>query len=267
MRNLNPEIVFSIAQIFSTFVDSLGNRRTVSGTGFLLAVDTSFKVFVTNRHNLDPTLKLTSDFSLQHLEIRLRHKSPDGWSADTKMTSVDLQRTRIVHSLGADVSLVVTPKFLNLPPQHTLYAINTTNLADQSFFAEKVAITDLLSFVGYPGSGNTKWWDEKWQTPVARLASQASAPQFPFTNAGISTSDVSLVSGLSFAGSSGSMVLLHDKGVPPGVIDDPAYAPGTIVGLMSGHWWDSAKDPEIFRHSGLSYYTRSTSILELIATL
>jgi len=63
------------------------------------------------------------------------------------------------------------------------------------------------------------------------------------------------------------MVLLHQKGIPPGDIVDPMYAPPTILGIMSGHWWDVAKEPEMFRHSGLSYFTRSTSILELVGPI
>jgi hypothetical protein len=36
---------------------------------------------------------------------------------------------------------------------------------------------------------------------------------------------------------------------------------------MSGHFWENPDDPpEMFRHSGLSYLTKSTAILELIAT-
>lgn len=126
---------------------------------------------------------------------------------------------------------------------------------------------DLISFLGFPGSGASHWWDQTWHTPIARQAGIASWPHIPFCNSEIKTSDVTLVSGLSFSGSSGSLVLLHEKGIPPGDILDPMYAPPTILGIMSGHWWEPSAEPTMFHHSGLSYYTRSTSILELLALI
>jgi hypothetical protein len=123
---------------------------------------------------------------------------------------------------------------------------------------------DLVSFIGFPGSGKSKWWDHAWHSPVARLASLASSPHQPFSNPSIPTADTVLVAGLSFSGSSGSMVILHQKGIPPGDIVDPTYAPAMIVGIMSGHWWEAAQEPEMFSHSGLSYFTRSTAILPLL---
>jgi len=127
---------------------------------------------------------------------------------------------------------------------------------------------DLVSFLGYPGTGSSQRWDLEWTTPVARLASLASWPHVPFTNFTIPTDDMTLVSGLSFSGSSGSLVLLHEKGIAPGGgIVDPMYAPPTILGIMSGHWREPSDEPAMFRLSGLSYYTGSTAIIELLAAI
>jgi hypothetical protein len=41
------------------------------------------------------------------------------------------------------------------------------------------------------------------------------------------------------------------------------YSPSKIVGIMSGHMIDRDA-PEMFRHTGLSYYTRASSIRELL---
>ncbi len=39
-------------------------------------------------------------------------------------------------------------------------------------------------------------------------------------------------------------------------------APAKLIGIMSGHVWDQPSDEEV--HSGISYFTKSTAILDLI---
>ena len=127
---------------------------------------------------------------------------------------------------------------------------------------------DFVSFIGYPGSNGLGWWDQRWNTPIARMATIASNPAVPFTHDSISTADVTLVSGLSFSGSSGSPVLLHQKGLrTSGLVVDPAFTPAMLLGIMSGHWWDVTEKPAMFKHSGLSYFTRATSISLLLDTM
>ena len=65
---------------------------------------------------------------------------------------------------------------------------------------------------------------------------------------------------LSFSGSSGSPVISHEKGIP-GI---SGYVEPKILGIMSGHWWDEEPESGMFFHSGLSYFTRVTSIRELV---
>jgi hypothetical protein len=43
-----------------------------------------------------------------------------------------------------------------------------------------------------------------------------------------------------------------------------SYVKPKVLGIMSGHWWDEEPPEGMFYHSGLSYFTRSTAILELI---
>lgn len=95
----------------------------------------------------------------------------------------------------------------------------------------------------------------------------ASVPSIPFTNRDIRTTDTILVSGLSFAGASGSPVFLPPRGLAPGGdVNDPDWRPALLIGLMSGHFWKSGATPEMFRQSGLSYLTRSSTIWELLIT-
>jgi hypothetical protein len=59
--------------------------------------------------------------------------------------------------------------------------------------------------------------------------------------------------------------MLHTKGLT-GVITTPNYAPSKLIGIMSGHMWNEKNDKDPYEHSGLSYFTRSISILDLISS-
>lgn len=265
MSGINPLFLFAITQIRSTFRDSIGNSKSSLGTGFFLRSEAGTPIFVTNRHNLDPSLKLSSDYSLVSASVLLRRHDGTKFTSATQFFEVDLSTTQIIHSRHADVSALVAPSFIRRLPEYQFYTINRQkNLADQTLFETKVFMMDLVSFLGYPGTASSQWWDLTWNTPIARLASLASWPHVPFSNPQIPTADITLVSGLSFSGSSGSLVMLHEKGIPPGDIVDPMYTPPTIIGIMSGHWWEPSEEPQMFRHSGLSYYTRSTAISDLL---
>lgn len=82
---------------------------------------------------------------------------------------------------------------------------------------------------------------------------------------------VYIVSGLSFQGSSGSPVFLHLSGIKIQSSNGISVTGATdtlrvqkIIGIMSGHWREQSDTPSMFKHSGLSYYTRSTAILDLL---
>ena len=138
-------------------------------------------------------------------------------------------------------------------------------IADADYLQKLVQPMYIASFIGYPGLKGKQWWDQQWQIGVARVINIASNPGIPFTNESIKTSNVALASGLSFSRSSGSPVILHQKGFK---VAPPMQATGffepKLIGIMSGHWWGQEDADDIFFHSGLSYFTRSTSILDLL---
>jgi hypothetical protein len=124
---------------------------------------------------------------------------------------------------------------------------------------------DAASFIGFAGNKDSQWWDQLWRLGIARTVNIASVPGIPFTHADLKTSDVTLVAGLSFSGSSGSVVILHEKSLKVGDgLVNPHYVPPKVIGIMSGHWWDIGAEPGLFLHSGISYFTRSSSVLSLL---
>lgn len=135
----------------------------------------------------------------------------------------------------------------------------------EEFNRNQIKIMEPAIFIGFPGTNGRHWWDESWKLPVIRQCTLASWPAIPFTNSQIQTTDVLLVSGLSFSGSSGSPVFVMNRGLyPGGDIQDSGWRPARLIGVMSGHFWEDTQTPAMFAHSGLSYLTRSTSIIEIL---
>jgi hypothetical protein len=175
-----------------------------------------------------------------------------------------------------------------------MYGCSFGDIANEEFFKYNLNVMDNASFIGFPGKRGLRWYDDSWNLAIARTVNVASHPAKPFLNEGIKTSDVMLVSGLSFSGSSGSPVLSHTKlGVAAVPELTRAQEPSQwqaclnqtirsinnnitypkLIGIMSGHWDEDANSSpggkcksgaDVFRHSGLSYFTRSTAILDLL---
>lgn len=267
MSGISQSVILDVCRLRSTFVDGAGNLVKISGSGFWVTTEKSH-AFVTNKHNVDPTLKYEDDteYKLETCEVELRQYSQKIPSTFTQFFEIKNFSDCLLKSKSADVAIMRDPKFSD---DLGSYKFGTNfikdDLADSSFFKEKVSMMDIASFIGFPGSGNSIWWDDQSNLPIARVVNIASLPTTPFSNKAIPTEDTVLVSGLSFSGSSGSVVLLHEKGIRTGQgLKNPGYVSPKILGIMSGHWWDPSAEPEMFSHSGLSYFTRSTSILELM---
>ncbi len=126
---------------------------------------------------------------------------------------------------------------------------------------------DAASFIGFPKPDGQPWWDTRANEPIARMMSIASLPRQAFVNTNLGLTgeeDVVLANGLSFGGSSGSPVILHSKGIKlSGPLTGGDYVPAKLIGIMSGHRMDGSKVPPMLAHTGISYFTRSTSVLEL----
>lgn len=266
MSGIDQTVMLAVSRVRMTFESPSGRPQLGWGTGFWIRTDPGQPALVTNRHNMDPRLLFDNeDLRLAKFEVELRRKEGKSFFPQTKFLQVtNLDAT--FHHRTADVSLLASPRFAEEDGDYGFpEIIRQSDLADQPFFADKVAAMDIASFIGFPGKRGRGWWDQLWNMPIARVAYIASWPTIPFTHHDLKTTDVTLVSGFSFSGSSGSPVILHQKGIrtAPG-FDNPAYVGPRVIGIMSGHWNEPSHEPEMLRHTGLSYFTRSTAILQLL---
>lgn len=266
MSGINPTIFTAVCRLKAHFADDIGNSKQVVGTGFWVK-DGENPFFVTNKHNIDPTLKLGNNtpFKLSRLEIQLRRQIGNKLLPQVSFFTVSNVTQALRIHPTADVAILFNPSVKT--PDFGFNWFSVHELASTEFLSNSVAAMDIASFIGYPGLSGKQWWDEQWQLAIARVANIASWPAIPFTNAGIKTSDVTLVSGLSFSGSSGSPIILHQKGIKTGEgLTGGSYVEPKVIGIMPGHWWGSESPDDIFFHSGLSYFTRASAILELLNT-
>lgn len=257
---IHPGAALAVSRIVADMRDNFGQVRTGAGTGFWL-LDGKDEYFITNRHNVDPVLRFGAgtQYRLEMVRVLLRrNQGIDEWLPETEFAHVvNLEKSLHCHPT-ADVALLKNPEHASIFG-HSNFTME--ELATDDFFRNVLQPMDVASFLGYPGEGRSEWWDTFWNVAIARTVYISSWPAIPFQNPGIKTSDVILVNGLSFSGSSGSPVLSHRRPQPVGA----PFGPPRILGIMSGHWWDNPDDYPMFRHSGLSYFTRATAIREVIA--
>ena len=277
MTGINDnEIIRGIFQISAEFSCDIGNPlKKVTGTGFFVSNDKNRLFFITSKHNLDPSLKLGNDttYKLTKISLRLRKKYDSFLLLETKWIPLK-NCDSIKHSLCCDVSAIYNFEIddsekINIH-EYQPNPFPFSEIADSGYFNKNISMMDQASFIGFPGEKNG-WWDQEGDFPIARTVNIASYPKKAFKNASVKTGDAVLVSGLSFSGSSGSPILFHQKGIfinPSQNIEikNDGYVPPKIIGIMSGHWWDETSTPEMFKHthSGLSYFTKSTAICDLI---
>lgn len=266
MGPLDQFSAFAVARMRGR-LERLGGRPVeFSASGFWLLTVDDHVVFVTNRHNVDPALKHGSGtpFKLTEVDLQVRG-AIDGRVGFHPVTNL---RTAIWCASSADCAVIVDPALATGQRLDVGRIFREEDLAGEALFPT-LQITDGASFIGYPGLRGRPWWDQAAELPIARIATIASIPTTEYRNDAVKTTDVMLVSGLSFSGSSGSPVFSHPKGNAAsgeGNVAGRSYVPSKIIGIMSGHFWENPDDPpEMFRHSGLSYLTKSTAILALIA--
>ena len=153
MSGIHPGAMLAVCRVLVTFRDGIGNGKEISGTGFWVK-DGDNNYFVTNRHNVDPTLKLGNDtpFKLEGMRLQLRQQeSPGKWLPAIFLVPVtNLAESLQCHS-SSDVAALKNP---SLQPDDPLVGHSTftiEELADDDFLAESIGPMDAASFIGLPG--------------------------------------------------------------------------------------------------------------------
>jgi len=253
MISYSRQLLLSMVQKISVkFRCDIGNAPfSVTGTGFWLVSKKGGLFFVTNRHNIDPTMcNRSSSYSIYSITILLRAFSlvdnkPCG---NVKELEHDANEVTIYYPENTADVVLLSMAELQVPSDQN-YQLTGIHESSMSNYSRKPELFDQLFFVGFPGKNRI---NAAYDMPIVRSCSIASFPEIDYSDEDktIGRAKTCLVDGLSFGGSSGSPVIREANGVLE------------LFGIMSGHflenktWCDS--------HSGLSYFTTVEAILNIV---
>ncbi|MCM1983170.1 hypothetical protein, partial [Lyngbya confervoides] len=156
MLGIDPNIFWEIHRIKINFSDDIGNQKSGYGTGFYMLSMSGKKIFVTNKHNVDPCIKFPNQpaLKLDRLSIELRYYKSNQPTENTDFFDVKNIHSCLLSSLSSDCSILVEPEFHEEAPFNPNSKIlEFDNLIDEVEFANPLIIGPMETsfFVGFPG--------------------------------------------------------------------------------------------------------------------
>ena len=239
---------------------------TKVGTAFLVRNRADVNCFVTNRHMVDlgygdlsgkykSATLITVSFEMFVAPAEDRMAKP----VHRSILHVDEPRASLKFAADyfEDVACFVNP-IVRYDFRHTnliSFYVEWTHLADEAWIDSQLSVSDFVAFPGYP-----PWYDKLENRPILRTGTIASDPRANYSNTTKPEGRRVAYEAFSFGGSSGSPVYATPKGMRGGNgIEVSGYREGRLVGINAGHLEGS-----FGTHSGVSYFVKSSAILELI---
>lgn len=253
---VNPDrrFLYSAYKIVTQFVDDIGSTPiSVQGTAFVIALGAGELAIVTNRHVIDADYKrLTPEYKY----FKPASITITGRRDDDSLYRFSVDPTSPIHhshSYSDDVAVLISPRcqvIENMSTMTLFYHFALEDLADDKFFMSELEPFDVVAFAGFPEEH-----DKLFERPVIRGGRVASDPRFDFSVGGKAAGRCIAYETFSREGSSGSPVFAPAKGFQ-GL---PWARPGRLIGINAGHL-----NNQLGQHTKLSYFYRSTVILEIL---
>jgi hypothetical protein len=248
-----PEFLYSAYKVVTHFADDMGTLKSIQGTGFVIAVGSGDLAIVTNRHVIDLDYK---EPTAKYKNFTLRSIVVTGRRADDSLYRFSIDPASSVfysRDVLDDVAIFIRPRcqaIENMPNTKLFYHFGLEDLADETFHQTELAPFDIVAFAGFPEEH-----DRLAERPLIRGGRIASDPKFNFSLQGRPAGRCIAYEAFSHGGASGSPVYAPARGFKglEGARD------GRIVGINAGHL-----NCEMGQHTGLSYFYRSTVILEIL---
>ncbi|BCQ53110.1 trypsin-like peptidase domain-containing protein [Burkholderia gladioli] len=262
-HGLDNSTLYSAVKIKSKFFrESSGDKASVEGTGFFVNNTNGKWCLVTNRHVVDygynsTDYQKTAGYRLEEIDISL-------FASELTSSARDLPKAKIGGTLNAeanpvtfspdynnDVATIIDPQFIFDRQDVRLdYVIQRSVLADSEWINEKLSVCDFVAFPGFP-----PWHDMAAGRPIFRTGTIASDPRANYSYSGKLEGDRIAYEAFSFEGSSGSPVFaLRKSGINSG-----EFREVRLIGINAGHL-----DQKFQQHSGISYFYKSSVILQII---
>jgi hypothetical protein len=252
----NPpkQFLYSAYKIVTHFCDDLGSSKSVQGTAFVIAINSDEFAIVTNRHVVDIDYKQSSskykDFNLSSIVVSGRRDDDSLYRFSIDSASPIFYSTNTLD----DVAVLINPRcqtIENMVDMKLFYHFGMEDIADEEFLTSKLAPFDVVAFAGFPEEH-----DKLAERPLIRGGRIASDPKFDFSLHGKPAGRCIAYEAFSHGGASGSPVYTPAKGFRD--LDDSRN--GRLIGINAGHL-----NGDFGQHTGLSYFYRSTVILEILS--
>ena len=261
MHGLNNSFLYTAKHII-TYWDTPAGIIESAGTGFFIQKDTDLYL-ITNRHVAELTYShpeyagaTLREFNCEGYE----HMTEDKLPAQLGRLKIENANDFVFHpNYYNDIACLKNPKVnvshssskaISLP-------LNYSDLATKEKLDNKLLVCDTIAYPGFP-----KWYDKKNNTPIFRMGTIASDPRFGYScNDSDPDRDLVAYEGFSSGGASGSPVFAIQKGFKlqlNNTVYDSFYREVMLVGINAGHF------PSTEGHSGISYFYKSSAIIETI---
>lgn len=262
LHGLTNEFLYSAKRII-TYWDTPKGIFEWAGTGFFIEKDDDIYL-ITNRHIAELAYSKP-----EHAGATLIKFLIEGYEY-AEVGKLPFQYTTIIiENAGQfifhpnkynDIACLKNPKCdLLISNSSTIsLPIDYNMIATKEEIDTQLTVCDSIAYPGFP-----QWYDKKNSTPIFRMGTIASDPRVGYA-CEITDPDADRVAyeGFSSAGASGSPVFAIQRGFSTGKgieTPDGFYRRVMLVGINAGHFSDTDD-----RHSGISFFYKSSSILEII---
>lgn len=277
-HGLNNDFLYSAYKLEVYFLgnDKIEISPMRSGTCFFIADKNDKPVLITNRHMIDPFYNKKEpkykeyDISPFKIIIYGKFKDKDNIPTIDKVFRVATCNQRFHPNYNNDVIALnnlglytVIPGDISHEPILSLDKNEIEFFVPYNFLANKEDFNTLFSicdFVAYPGFPDQK--DNN--RPIIKTGTISSDPRFNYVYKDEIKGDCVAYEAFSFDGFSGSPVFALQKGIrvyPP--LKNTAFRDIKLIGINAGHILTNTRTQNNV-HSGISYFYKSTTILDLI---
>ncbi|MGB6263386.1 MAG: hypothetical protein WBF72_13265 [Rhodanobacter sp.] len=252
--DLPKEFLYSAYKVVASFADDIGTTKAVQGTAFVVAVGPDGFALVTNRHVIDLNYK---NLTNKYRDFKLRRLLVTGRRDDDSIYRFALDPDAVVSLPNDpldDVAVIINPRceaIENMASLKIFYHYGLEDLANDEY-VKSLTPFDVVAFAGFPDEH-----DKLSERPLVRGGRVASDPRFEFSLNSKPAGHCIAYEAFSHGGASGSPVYAPAKGFS----GKEGSRIGKLVGINAGHL---QAGPD--QHSGLSYFYRSTVILEILKT-
>lgn len=266
LHGLNNNFLYSALQIEVIFSDEIGNKKSRLGTAFFVNNKKEEICLLTNRHMVDFPYKSAEKerddlekYSISKILLtgKRKHAQQELAPIEEQIFSI-IPNQKIIFPSDYDNDVasfnnVQVDKIENMETISDFF-IPYKFLATESDINTKLSVCDFVAFPGFP-----EYHDQKGKRPIFRTGTISSDPRVSYSYRDNVSGDCIAYEAFSIGGSSGSPVFAMQKGLI-GYVTTPGSREVMLIGINAGH----INLSETKSHSGMSYFYKSSIILDLI---